>query len=72
MNDGFGVAGGLEEATSLDQFLANLVGIGEIAVVGNGQATEFEVGEQRLNIAEQRAAGSRIADVADGHVTFKL
>ncbi len=34
--------------------------------MGEGHAAELEVGEQRLNVADDGAAGGRIAHVADG------
>ena len=39
--------------------------IGEIAVVRDGEAAEFEIGEQRLDVAQRGLAGRRIAHMAD-------
>ena len=35
--------------------------------MGDGEAPESEVGEERLHVPQDRAAGGRIAVVADGH-----
>ena len=69
VDDDFGVAGGLKDAAPLDQRLVDLVGVGEIAVVGDGEATELEIGEKRLDVAKHRIAGGRITDMTDGRVT---
>ena len=47
------------------QLLAQQVGVGEVAVVGEGQAAEVEIGEDRLDVAVGRAAGRGVAVMAD-------
>ena len=42
--------------------------VGEIAVVGDGEAAAGELGEERLDVALDRAAVGGVADVADGAV----
>ena len=39
--------------------------VGEIAVVADGEAAAFELGEQRLHVAQDGLAGGRIAHMAD-------
>ena len=39
--------------------------VGEIAVVPDGEAAAFELGEQRLHVAENCFAGGRVAHMAD-------
>ncbi len=40
--------------------------VGEIAVVGDGEAAAVELGEQRLHVAQDGLAGGRVARMADG------
>ena len=40
-------------------------GVGQVAVVAEGEAAELEVGEQRLDVALDRIAGRGVAVVAD-------
>ena len=65
MDDHFSVAGRLEQAAAPYQLLAQLVGIGEIAVVADGETAEFEIGEKRLDVAHRHFAGGRVAHMAD-------
>ena len=65
VDDDLGVAGRLEKTAAADERLAQLVGIGEVAVVADGEAAEFEIGEERLDIAHRDFAGRRIAHMAD-------
>ena len=41
-------------------------GVGEIAVVGDGETAAGELGEERLDVALERAAMGGVADMADG------
>ena len=43
-------------------------GVGEVAVVGDGEAAAGELGEERLDVAPTDAAGGGVADMADGAV----
>ena len=45
---------------------AELVAVDEVAVVGDRQRPLVRVVDDRLRVVEQRAAGGRVADVADG------
>ena len=48
-----------------DEFVAEITGVGEIAVMGNGETAEGEVGEERLHIAQNGSAGRGVARVAN-------
>ena len=41
-------------------------GVGEIAVVGDGEAAVGKFGKERLDVAQAGAAGGGVARVADG------
>ena len=41
------------------------VRVGQVAVVGEREAAEGEIGEQRLDVAQDRAAGGGVAVMAD-------
>ncbi len=69
--DHLGVGRRLEQAAHAHQFLAQDVGVGEVAVVGEGQAAEVEIGEDRLDVAVGRAAGRGVAVVADRRVALQ-
>ncbi len=55
-----------------DQVLAQGARVGQIAVVGDRDAAELELREQRLHIAQQRLAGRRVAAVPDRRVASEL
>ncbi len=40
--------------------------VGQVAVVGQGDAAAFQVGVERLDIAQEAAAGGGVAGMADG------
>ena len=69
--DDLGVGGRLEQAAHPHQLLAQQVGVGEVAVVGEGQAAEVEIGEDRLDVAVGRAAGRGVAVVADRRIALE-
>ena len=66
VEDHLGVRGRLEDRAVADQVAADRQEVGQVAVVGEGDAAAFQVGEHRLDVAEERAAGGGIAGVADG------
>ena len=70
--DHLGVGGGLEQAAHPHQLLAQQVGVGQVAVVGERQAAEVEVGEDRLDVAVRRAAGRGVAVMADRAIALEL
>jgi hypothetical protein len=57
-----------EDRAFLDQALAQGQEVGQVAIVGDGDAAGLEIGEHRLDVADAAAAGRGIAGVADGHV----
>ena len=71
MVDHLGVGRRLEQAAHPHQFLAQEVGVGEVAVVGEGQTAEIEIGEDRLDIAVGGAAGRGVAVMADRTIALE-
>ena len=45
--------------------------VGEVAVVGDGEAAGVEIGEQRLHVAQDGVAGGGVAVVAEGDVALQ-
>ena len=66
VQDHLGVRGRLEDGALGDQPLAQGQEVGQVAVVGDGDAAGLQVGEHRLDVAQDAAAGGGIAGVADG------
>ena len=66
MQDHLGVGGRLADRAVADELAAQGQPVGQIAVVGDREAAGLELGEQRLHVAQDRLAGRRIADMADG------
>ena len=62
----------MEDAAVLHQFAVERHRVGQIAVVGNAQAAEGEIGEERLDIAKFGPPGSRIAVVANRRRTLQF
>jgi len=48
------------------------MGVGQVAVMRDGEPTELEIGIQRLDVAQDRFAGGGIAVVADGDAAGQL
>ena len=71
MDDNLGVAGRLEDAAAPHELAAQVIGIGQVAVVADREPAEFEIGEEGLNVADRHFAGGRIADMADPGMTHK-
>ncbi|GCC49131.1 hypothetical protein chiPu_0033490, partial [Chiloscyllium punctatum] len=65
MQDHFGVGGRLHQRAALHQLAAQGQAVGQVAVVADREPAGIELGEQRLHVAQARAAGRGIADVAD-------
>ena len=65
MDNDLGVARRLEQAAAMHEPAPQLVGIGQVAVVADGEPAELEIGEQRLYVAHRHLAGRRIAHMAD-------
>ena len=69
VDDALGVRGGLEDRAAVDELAPQRVGVGDVAVVGDGGAAHRELAEERLHVADlgrALGAGGRVADVADG------
>ncbi|MNC34730.1 hypothetical protein D3C75_831820 [compost metagenome] len=65
VKDGLGVRGGLEDGAFRDQLAVQVFEIRQVAVVGDGDAALVQIGEHRLDVAQEAAAGGGIAGVAD-------
>src|SRR5580704_2524344 len=65
MNDHLSVARRLEQAAAAHQLAPELIGIRQIAVVADGEPAEFEIGKQRLHVAQRDLTGRSIAYMAD-------
>ncbi len=72
VDDHLGVAGRLKDRAAAIECPPQLHRVGQIAVVGNGEAALGELGEQRLDVAQRGLAGGRIAHVADGAAAGEL
>src|SRR6185369_7586740 len=55
-----------------DEIAMDRRGIGQIAVMGEGEAPELQIGEERLDIAQDGLTGGGIADMADGRMALQL
>ena len=66
-----GVAVGLENGALPHQFVANLAGVHDVAVVTDAHLTVHTLDEQRLRIRHRAFTGRRVAGVADGHMSWK-
>src|SRR5690242_17080161 len=65
MDDDLGVARRLEEAAAAHQLTPQLIRVGEIAVVADGEPAKLEIGKQRLHVAQRNLTRRRIADMAN-------
>src|SRR5580693_7061194 len=72
MHDHFGVAVGLEDRAAMLEFAAPLGGIGEIAVVAEGDFALVAIDHDGLRVEKSFIAGGRIARVADRKVSRQL
>ncbi len=66
MDEDLGVRGGLEQAAATDQGAAQHVGVGQVAVMRDGEPAELEIGVERLDISKNGVAGGGVAVVPDG------
>ena len=65
MQDHLGVGGRLHHGAAPHQFAAQGQSVGEIAVVADREAAGIELGEQRLDVAQDGVARGGIAHMAD-------
>ena len=72
VDDDFGVHGGLEDGALRLQAAANLPGIGEGAVVADGDHQTAVLHHEGLGVDEHGGAGGGIAHVADGQMPREL
>ena len=71
VDDDLGVGGGLADRAVADEIAPKGQAVGEIAVMRDREAAAIEFGEERLDVAQDGAAGGRIAHVADGREAFQ-
>ena len=72
VDEHLGVGGRREDRALLLELGAELVGVREVAVVADRERAARVVDRERLGVADVRAAGRRVADVADGDATGQL
>ena len=65
MKDHLGVGGRLHHGAFAHELAPQRHAVGQVAVMADRKAAGIEFGEQRLDVAQNRFAGGRIADVAD-------
>lgn len=65
MQDDLGVGGRLHHGAVAHQLTAERQAVGEVAVVADRETAGIELGEQRLDVAQDGGAGRGIADMAD-------
>ena len=61
-----------KSAPVADQFVAHLVGVGQVAVVRDGQRAGVIVHEVGLGVRQHRTAGGRVPGVTHGDVAGQL
>ena len=71
MEDDFGVGGRVEDGAGGDQLLTQRQRVGQVAVVGDGEAAGVDIGKERLHILQRRLAGGGVAVMADGDVALE-
>ena len=71
VQDDLGVGGRLADGARGDELAPQRQRVGEVAVVGDGEAAGVEIGEQRLHVAQDGVAGGRVAVVAERDVALE-
>ena len=66
VQDDFGIAGGLEDGAFAFQVAAELGRVGDVAVVGDGDAAFIAGDGEGLGVEQHGIAGGGVAGVADG------
>ena len=69
--DDLGVGRRLADRAAADELAPERQAVGQVAVMGDRKAARLELGEQRLDVAQHRLAGGRVADMADGGLAGK-
>ena len=65
----FGVGGRLADGAVADELAPQREAVGQIAVMSDSEAAGLELGEQRLDVAQNGFACGRIAHMADRHAS---
>src|SRR5579885_962017 len=71
MDDRLGVGCRLVNGPALDELAAQSERVGEVAIVGKRKAPGAELGEKRLDVAQDGLALRRIADMADSRFAWQ-
>ncbi len=71
MKNDLGVGCRLTDGARGDEFATQRQRIGQVAVVGDGEAAGIDIAEEGLDVADKRIARGRVAIVADGHAAFE-
>lgn len=72
MDDDFAIDGGLEDGALGFEFFSELRGVGEVAVVRNGQSAFGAIRGERLRVINGGGAGGGIASMANGNVAVEI
>jgi hypothetical protein len=64
----FGIRRRLTDGAAGNKLPAQRQAVGEVAVMGDGDAADFQFREKRLHVAQRHFAGGGVARVADRHV----
>src|SRR5262245_50536998 len=72
VEDDLAINGGLENRATRFQLLAQLGGVCEIAVVGDGNLSSSAIYGERLGVLEVGGAGGGVPSVADGHLSDQI
>ena len=72
MDDDFAIDRGLKDGALGFEFLPELRGVGEVAVVSNGQSAFGTIRGERLRVVDGGCAGGGIARVANGNVAVEI
>ena len=62
----------MEDRALRHQIGAQRMGVGEVTVMGDGEAAAGQVGEQGLDVAGAAAASGGIAVMSDGEAAFQV
>ena len=71
VQDDLGIGGRLADGAGGDEVAPQRESVGEVAVVGDGEAAGVEIGEQRLHVAQDGVAGRRVAIVPEGDMALE-
>ena len=71
MKDDLGIRSRLADRALRNELAPKRQAIGEVSIVGDREPAHRQLGEQRLDIAQDRLAGGGVADVAECIAAFE-